>query len=570
MKKLMMAVAFLGVLTLGACVDDNESQSVTDVRTAKAEALRAQAALDKANAEAALIVANAEAAVQAAQAAYKQAETEALQLENEKKKLALEKAKATLAVDIEAAIATAEAQLQSAKLQLLNAMINIDSAKNGQVANLITEANNVLTKLSKARTDKLDATTEIAMIKAGLVDVEKSNAKAIKAEQDKIAMQEALIAEYTKLKDNSHAEAQQAAVEAKAALDALDKVKTDKQNLYTAAGEDEKAKVNSCQNTLFYQEVIRGEYAGYYTEENIFDKEESFNFHEVELTFADGTKATNSCRVNVYNYVIDEDVVASVTEYADNNIKVAEANIKKYTAALADAKSVKTKADEAWKKMQDSEAYKKAKKTYDDAEAAEAAAADKGTAAWDKAKADLAAAKIALDAVVGTTEQDAKDAADAVEAEEEKLAAAKEDKIDAEKVLTDIEAAKNFLKGEEAKAYAELVEAYKKAWEAYHVTAYVAYKDADKAWNTQNDVYNTLNAVLAGTTDFETAIADCEIAISQSQKAIADLEDKVPSEENAIKYQEELLAQAEAEIKAYEALYNNYMAQIEALIAAEE
>lgn len=59
-KKFMMVAVLLGALTLGACVDDNESQSVTDVRTAKAEQLRAMADLYKAQAEAELIYANAE------------------------------------------------------------------------------------------------------------------------------------------------------------------------------------------------------------------------------------------------------------------------------------------------------------------------------------------------------------------------------------------------------------------------------------------------------------------------------------------------------------------------------
>ena len=39
----MMVAVLLGVLSLGACVDDNETQSVTDVRNAKAEQLQARA-----------------------------------------------------------------------------------------------------------------------------------------------------------------------------------------------------------------------------------------------------------------------------------------------------------------------------------------------------------------------------------------------------------------------------------------------------------------------------------------------------------------------------------------------
>ena len=72
-KKLMMVAVLLGALSLGACVDDNESASVTSIRNAKAQQLEALAALSSAQAEAELIVANAEAALKQAKAAYQQA-----------------------------------------------------------------------------------------------------------------------------------------------------------------------------------------------------------------------------------------------------------------------------------------------------------------------------------------------------------------------------------------------------------------------------------------------------------------------------------------------------------------
>lgn len=72
-KKLMMVAVLFGALTLGACVDDNESASVTAVREAKAEQLKAVAALANAQAEAEIIKANAEAALKAAEAEYQKA-----------------------------------------------------------------------------------------------------------------------------------------------------------------------------------------------------------------------------------------------------------------------------------------------------------------------------------------------------------------------------------------------------------------------------------------------------------------------------------------------------------------
>ena len=72
-KKLMMVAVLLGALSLGACVDDNESASVTAVREAKAKQLESIAAMNNAEAEAKLIYAQAEAQLKAAEAALQQA-----------------------------------------------------------------------------------------------------------------------------------------------------------------------------------------------------------------------------------------------------------------------------------------------------------------------------------------------------------------------------------------------------------------------------------------------------------------------------------------------------------------
>lgn len=88
----MMVAVLLGALSLGACVDDNESASVTAVRTAKAKQLEAVAALNNAQAEAELIKANAEKALKEAKAAYEKAQADATAATTEynKQKYALE------------------------------------------------------------------------------------------------------------------------------------------------------------------------------------------------------------------------------------------------------------------------------------------------------------------------------------------------------------------------------------------------------------------------------------------------------------------------------------------------
>ena len=55
-----MVGVLLGALSLGACVDDNESASVTNIRNAKADQLTALAEQARAEGEAAKILAEAE------------------------------------------------------------------------------------------------------------------------------------------------------------------------------------------------------------------------------------------------------------------------------------------------------------------------------------------------------------------------------------------------------------------------------------------------------------------------------------------------------------------------------
>lgn len=69
----MMVAVLLGALSLGACVDNDESASVEAVRNAKAEQLKGAAAL-----------ANAQAGVQDAQKRLVEAQAEAKEFENQK------------------------------------------------------------------------------------------------------------------------------------------------------------------------------------------------------------------------------------------------------------------------------------------------------------------------------------------------------------------------------------------------------------------------------------------------------------------------------------------------------
>ena len=107
-KKLMMVAVLLGALSLGACVDDNESASVTAVRDAKAAQLNSIAAMNNAEAEAKLIYAQAEAQLKAAEAALQQALADKVAAEAKIKDLEAQMAEDAYDAELAARLAQAE------------------------------------------------------------------------------------------------------------------------------------------------------------------------------------------------------------------------------------------------------------------------------------------------------------------------------------------------------------------------------------------------------------------------------------------------------------------------------
>lgn len=158
----MMVAVLLGALTLGACVDDNESQSVTDVRTAKAEQLKAMAALDRAKAEAELIYANADKALKEAQAEYQKALAAATQQE-------IEEAKARFAIEIERVKAEAEAAIAKQKLEAAKDEQALLDLADERVRGLYANYKTALGDLDELNSQKLTKTNYLASAEAGII-----------------------------------------------------------------------------------------------------------------------------------------------------------------------------------------------------------------------------------------------------------------------------------------------------------------------------------------------------------------------------------------------------------------
>ena len=164
-KKLMMVAVLLGALSLGACVDDNESASVTNIRDAKAEQLRSLATLNEAKAEAELIRANAEAALKNAKAAYEQAQADKEQFE-------LQKAQEEYAIAIENIRIQYQIQLANLQKQLLEAQQRLEDVDYQRVSALFTRYYLELDKLTGYQRSLVEQQSQLARLEANIVSAQ--------------------------------------------------------------------------------------------------------------------------------------------------------------------------------------------------------------------------------------------------------------------------------------------------------------------------------------------------------------------------------------------------------------
>ena len=245
----------VGALVLASCVKNQESQSVTDVRNARADEIKSQAELNRANAEAAVTLAKAQAAIDAAQAellkaqqAIVEAEAAKLQveaelaaveveiakvkLEGERVKLQAKKAElealiakyeadiAKYAADKQKAIndlekAEAEAEINEIKSQiellqqkknLFDAIVALEGAKQKEIATLWASYESEVVALNRAQSNLISAQASLAKLEAG----EETAAEIlVKQIQDKDAEIFSLKRYIEQLKDNVNISAAQ-------------------------------------------------------------------------------------------------------------------------------------------------------------------------------------------------------------------------------------------------------------------------------------------------------------------------------------------------------------------------
>ncbi len=138
--KFMIIAALLGALTFGACVDTEESSSVTAIRNAKAEQLKSIATLNNAKAQAEATIAAAQAQLAAAQAQLLAAEAAAINAETEAQKIANELEAAQAAKKI----AKIEAEMALAALQYEQELLEAQLAATAALKDLADEEKEIL------------------------------------------------------------------------------------------------------------------------------------------------------------------------------------------------------------------------------------------------------------------------------------------------------------------------------------------------------------------------------------------------------------------------------------------
>ena len=175
-KKLFAMYALVGALVASpvftSCVDDSESTSVSALRGAKAEQLKAAAALANAQAAAETTLANAEAQFKAAEAAYWNAKAEAEKAAAENQKELTKQAQETYAIQLEVIKATAERDLLSLQIEIAGYEETMSNQANDKLLALYRNYANAVNNTTYYQTEKIRLTNEIAQAEAGLVTAE--------------------------------------------------------------------------------------------------------------------------------------------------------------------------------------------------------------------------------------------------------------------------------------------------------------------------------------------------------------------------------------------------------------
>lgn len=557
-----MVALLLGILSLGACVEDKESASVTDVREAKAEQLKSIAAMNNATAEATAKLAEADAALKAAQTEAIKVETELaevnvqlaqvnvdlqkVKLEEEKVKLEqlqaelevekanLEYKKAEIAGDLKTLAVTLEAQLQNAKAALLQAQYSYNVQLENLSAQEKAQLGKLLTAYTQASTDLIDAKQSLENLKIdltayenGLVDLKEAKAQSIVDKNADIARFQAEIEiwkQYTGINYN----------DAKAAYDGADAKLT---SLYLAYNSSHQAYLNADQKlgdastliastaymnkfmTSFRYQSYTNYHIGYYTVngESFYGYSYMKNSAWVYVKLFSGISSEDHSLTPSY-----DDGRTMGTYFYDTYTNYYNINEDGFTTFFTSLNADITTANTL---------VSTAQTNYDAAVSAEAAA---------KTAAEASAATQAdLDAYAQAQTTTANKLYN--------LNQAKDILTQTKTDLVTIKDAYDYLKGEVSK-FAGAIAAYNDASKA-ETEALIQYNKDYYNYNRQSDLVSVLYNIMYNSVDIDAKIESLETDIKNAQAAIADISN-ITSQEQLIESIKVEISNKEAEVTA--------------------
>lgn len=517
----LMAVLALGSTTLTSCVDDNESASVTAIRNAKAEQLKALAALSNAQAEAAKIQAEAEAALKNAQAEWKKEQTE--------------EAKQKFAIKIEVIKAQAERDIAEAKKQALEYEKQIWENADAKIQTMVSDYQSALQDVIDTKEELIEAKIDYAHFEVDSTLAEAKYKEFVIDQNRTIAQNEADIKRLQALAEGGADKTALAEQMEVLAGQAYKMLHTDLPAVEAKQAEAEKAKEDA------YLPINIDKP---FTEDQ---EHEKLEWEAGLLPYAKGVQTLK----------------AYEAEYSDEDIKFIEADNETYVASIKECFEeeavtvyTRSKGSDFVKATQvvenalnqdiaDATANLGAKKT----------ATEAGTGALgdlEQAEADLKAKQAALAAenakpdkdqsVINQLEGEIDDLNVSIEQYKESVAQYTEEIADLKQELKDFQATLEVVKeGSDAqKQYIETAKTVLKAAEAY-VTAQHEVHKVDNAikliglskydfndnmevntgvQGTNGSEYNQLYKLYSNTADVEELIAECEKNIAEAKKAI--------------------------------------------------
>lgn len=517
----LMAVLALGSTTLTSCVDDNESASVTAIRNAKADQLKALAALSNAQAEAAKIQAEAEAALRNAQAEWQKEQTE--------------EAKQKFAVQIEVIKAQAERDIALAKKDALQYEKEIWDNADAKIQAMVSDYQSALQDVIDTKEELIEAKIDYAHFEVDSTLAEAKYKEFVIDQNRTIAQNEADIKRLQALAEGGADKTALAEQMEVLAGQAYKMLHTDLPAVEAKQAEAEKAKEDA------YLPINIDKP---FTEDQ---EHEKLEWEAGLLPYAKGVQTLK----------------AYEAEYSDEDIKFIEADNETYVASIKECFEeeavtvyTRSKGSDFVKATQvvenalnqdiaDATANLGAKKT----------ATEAGTGALgrlEQAEADLKAKQAALAAenakpdkdqnVIEQLEEDIDGFNVTIEREKEYVTQYTEEIAELNQELKDFQATLEVVKeGSDAqKQYIETAKTVLKAAEAYVTAQHEVHKvqsaidliglskydfNADMEVNagvqgTNGSQYNQLYKLYSNTADVEELIAECEKNIAEAKKAI--------------------------------------------------